>query len=90
MQIFLRAISRGYEPITSSFVPGGAAMHVTSRRAIAMLVLLPDRADGLADLERTLDATRLAAWTAAMTPAEVNVSLPRFTVDPLAMGHGSR
>jgi len=49
---------------------------------MAMLVLLPDRADGLTDLERTLDATRLAAWTAAMTPAEVNVSLPRFTVDP--------
>lgn len=49
---------------------------------VAMLVLLPDRADGLAELERTLDATRLAAWTATMTPAEVNVSLPRFTVDP--------
>lgn len=52
---------------------------------IAMLVLLPDRADGLTDLERTLDATRLAAWTATMTPAEVNVSLPRFTVDPAAL-----
>jgi hypothetical protein len=33
MQILLRAISRGYEPMTSSFAPGGAAMRVT-RRAI--------------------------------------------------------
>ena len=53
----------------------------------SMLVLLPDRADGLADLERTLDASRLTAWTAALTPGEVNVSLPRFTIDsaPLAL-----
>ncbi len=49
---------------------------------MAMLVLLPDRTDGVADLERTLDATKLAAWTAALKPVEVRVSLPRFTIDP--------
>lgn len=48
----------------------------------AMLVLLPDRSDGIADLERALDAGKLAAWTAALTPAAVSVSLPRFTIDP--------
>jgi serpin B len=48
----------------------------------AMLVILPDRADGLADLERTIDATKLAAWSGALEADEVIVSLPKFVVDP--------
>ena len=51
-------------------------------RDAAMLILLPDRIDGLADLEKSLDAKKLAAWTSALTPQEVEVSLPRFVVDP--------
>jgi serpin B len=55
---------------------------------LAMVVVLPDRRDGLLSVERRLDAARLAAWTAALKPERVAVALPRFTVDaasPLAL-----
>jgi serpin B len=48
--------------------------------AISMLVLLPRRADGLPALERALSAARVTEWTAALTPREVEVALPRFTM----------
>ena len=48
----------------------------------AMWIALPDKVDGLAALEASLDATKLAAARAALAPQEVRVSLPRFTIDP--------
>jgi len=48
----------------------------------AMIVVLPDQVDGLADVERTLDAARLARWIGALAEVEINVSLPKFTIDP--------
>jgi serpin B len=45
---------------------------------LAMLVLLPRRPDGLAELESSLTADRLAAWTTRLMEQRVDVSLPRF------------
>ena len=44
--------------------------------------VLPDKVDGLAAVERSLDAGKLAAWTKALAREEVLVWLPRFVVDP--------
>jgi serpin B len=44
----------------------------------ALVILLPKRADGLADLERALTPERLAAWLGALSRAEVAIALPRF------------
>jgi serpin B len=48
----------------------------------AMLVVLPDKVDGLDAVERSIDAGKLAAWTGALAPQELMVWLPRFLVDP--------
>ncbi|HWO25107.1 MAG TPA: serpin family protein [Kofleriaceae bacterium] len=48
----------------------------------SMLVVLPDKVDGLAAVEKSLDAGKVAAWLAALAPQEVLVWLPRFVIDP--------
>ena len=50
--------------------------------AYSMLFLLPDAVDGLADLEKKLDAGRIAAITRDMKAKRVHVALPRFTINP--------
>jgi serpin B len=45
---------------------------------LAMVVLLPKRVDGLADLEKALTANRLAALLGRMRAQKVDVSLPKF------------
>jgi len=47
---------------------------------LAMLVLLPDRPDGLAALEQTLSAPKLHACVEAMHCIEVKLYLPRFSL----------
>ena len=49
--------------------------------ALSMVVLLPDAADGLGDLEAQLTAAGLEGWLAAATRREVLVYLPRFSVE---------
>lgn len=49
----------------------------------AMTFVLPDAADGLAELEARLTSERLDRWTGALTNRVVDVALPKFTVDPL-------
>jgi serpin B len=49
---------------------------------IEMLVVLPDKVDGLAALERTFTPAKLAAWSAAATVQEVGVTFPRFELKP--------
>lgn len=52
---------------------------------VAMLIALPDKADGLPALEQLLAAPKLAAWRAALgQPQPVDVALPSFTYDPSA------
>ena len=47
-------------------------------KEIAMVVLLPKKAEGLADLEKGLSAERLAAIVGRLQVAEVEVTLPKF------------
>jgi serpin B len=46
---------------------------------LAMVVLLPPKVDGLADLEKKLTADTLTQWLGGLKPAEdMNVTLPKF------------
>jgi serpin B len=47
---------------------------------IAMVVLLPGRVDGLAQLEKKLDAESLAKRLQQAASVQVNLTLPRFTM----------
>ena len=48
----------------------------------AMLIILPDRVDGLASVEASLSAATLDAWMAALSTKRVSIALPRFEVSP--------
>jgi serpin B len=48
--------------------------------ALSMIVLLPKKADGLADLEKKVTAAQLNQWLAAMKPRQVDLKLPKFKV----------
>ena len=50
----------------------------------AMLIVLPDRIDGLADVEKDLSVDKLDAWRAGLAPQNVMVALPRFEINPQA------
>jgi serpin B len=43
-----------------------------------MVVLLPKKIDGLAELEKTLTAAKVADWLPKLREQEVSVSLPKF------------
>jgi serpin B len=45
---------------------------------LSMVLLLPKKVDGLAELEKSLTAANLDAWLKKMRPREVQVFLPRF------------
>jgi serpin B len=45
---------------------------------MSMVILLPRKKDGLADLEARLGAEQLATWLSALRPTHVRVALPRF------------
>jgi serpin B len=47
---------------------------------LSMLILLPEKAGGLAELEKSLTTDRLAKWASAARKQEVNVCLPKFTM----------
>lgn len=48
----------------------------------AMLIVLPDRIDGLAGVERDLSVGKLDAWRAGLAAQNVMVALPRFEINP--------
>ncbi|HVP10975.1 MAG TPA: serpin family protein [Phycisphaerae bacterium] len=48
--------------------------------ALSMVILLPRKVDGLADLERTLNAQALGGWIGKLRAQELYVGLPRFTM----------
>lgn len=48
---------------------------------LAMLVLLPKQADGLAALEEQLSADRLAEWVKGMRATDLEVMFPKFTIN---------
>ena len=47
-------------------------------KELSMVVLLPKKADGLADLEKALTADKLAAWFGRLRERETEVTLPKF------------
>ena len=48
-----------------------------------MVIVLPDKIDGLAEVEQTLTAATIDTWTKAFRgKRRIIVSLPRFTFDP--------
>ena len=47
---------------------------------LSMIVLLPRKTDGLANLEATLTAQNLDAWTGKLSRQKVEVFLPKFNV----------
>ncbi|MGE3457923.1 MAG: serpin family protein [Kofleriaceae bacterium] len=47
-----------------------------------MLIVLPDAIEGIADIESKLDADRFNSWRAKLTPGDVEVALPKFTIRP--------
>ena len=53
------------------------AMRYSGAR-LSMLIALPDDVAGLAKLEESLSADTFEAWTKALAPQRVAISLPRF------------
>lgn len=51
---------------------------------MSMLLLVPERVDGLAALEGSLDAKKLDGWVGALKDEQVAVYLPKFEVAPTA------
>jgi len=47
-------------------------------RKLEMLILLPRSRDGIGQLENSLTAASLSAWTSGMRDEQVNVALPKF------------
>jgi serpin B len=47
-------------------------------RGLAMVIVLPRRADGLAEVEKTLTAERWAGWVGRLREQKVEVFLPKF------------
>ncbi|MFY9825309.1 MAG: serpin family protein [Thermoanaerobaculia bacterium] len=49
---------------------------------MSMVLLVPDRVDGLAAVEGSLDAKKLAALMSAMKVEVIELSLPKFEINP--------
>jgi serpin B len=45
---------------------------------LSMLVILPNKIDGLSDVEKTLTAEKVSKWISSMNNEEVRVFLPKF------------
>ena len=52
---------------------------------LSMVVLLPKKIDGLADLEKALSADKLAGWVGKLQRQEVIVTLPKFKTEQRVM-----
>ena len=49
-------------------------------RELSMILLMPKKADGLADLEKELTAIQLKKWLGKLSDHQVRISLPKFKV----------
>jgi serine protease inhibitor len=74
---FMRQIGKFRVAVTAA----GQALELPyTGHDLAFVVLLPRRADGLAELEKHLSGPFLSDWLRQLKPETVAVSLPRFTV----------
>ncbi len=55
----------------------------------SLLVVMPEKADGLAALESTLTERSLESWRASLAVENVALSMPRFEVKPASMSLGA-
>jgi serpin B len=62
------ARGEGFQILSMPFDGGG----------LSMVIVLPDKADGLADLEKKLSVRNLKAWVGKLTDQKVGVFIPRF------------
>jgi serpin B len=69
---YLHAKSEGSALLEMPYVGGDASM----------FLLLPDRVDGLPEIEASLSSSTLKAWQQGLCSKGVVVSLPSFTIDP--------
>lgn len=60
---------------------GLQAVELPYRGRLSMVVVLPTKRDGLAELEGRLSAEKLGTWTKGMRPREGDVALPRFKIN---------
>ncbi|MBI1369657.1 MAG: hypothetical protein GC162_13510 [Planctomycetes bacterium] len=63
--------------------PGGFAMVDLPYKggALSMIVIAPDRADGLPAIEKMMTSGKLATWIGQLQKRQVNVNLPRFKLE---------
>jgi serpin B len=47
---------------------------------LAIVLLLPEKADGLADFEKQLTGANLKSWLAKLSDHQVNLAMPKFTL----------
>jgi len=60
-------------------------------RRLEMIILLPRSRDGMGQLENSLTAASLSAWTSGMRDQQVNVALPKFKMSSgFALGEALR
>lgn len=55
---------------------------------VAMFAVLPDKQDGLAAVESSLNAAKIAEWTKSRPSSLVEVTFPRFELSPPALSLG--
>jgi serpin B len=67
------AAPAGATPNARGSLPAGPS-------TLSMLILLPKKVDGLADLEKQATAANLAKWSSSLRMQPVDVFLPRFTM----------
>jgi serpin B len=69
------------DAVAQATIPGGAlAVLPFKGQDLAMIVLLPDAADGLPALEAQLSGAALAQWIGAASAIDTSLTLPRFGV----------
>lgn len=73
------------DPTGPQFYPGSGGFQIAELPykggGLSMVILLPHAPDGLATLERQLDAARLSAWIGALERRSTDVFLPRFRLE---------
>jgi serpin B len=76
-------LSLAYKAAPATPAAGGAAAENAARLAsnkLSMLIVLPRKVDGLAEIEKQATAANIDKWAAGLRRQPVQVYLPRFTM----------
>ena len=73
------------DPADPNLYPGAGGFQLAELPykggGLSMVIVLPRSPDGLAALERQLDAVRLGSWIGRLEPRQTHVLLPRFRLE---------